>query len=107
MAGSKTRRPCWTPPTTSGISPMQTRSDVTNALGNLPADDPGAPRSPQPRTARRHARRLHPATQRSGRRAMTLLALLPLSIVLAVKGAHLVGDPILNAYGIVVLVSTM
>ena len=86
---------------------MQQPSEVARALGNIPPQPtrPAAP--PPPRAWGRHVRRLHPHTERSARRALTLLAMLPLSVVLAVKGAHLVGDPLLNAYGILVLVSTM
>lgn len=48
-----------------------------------------------------------PATRHAIRRTATLVALLPLSIILGVKAANLVGDPWLNAYGIGVLATTM
>jgi cellulose synthase/poly-beta-1,6-N-acetylglucosamine synthase-like glycosyltransferase len=85
---------------------MPLPSDLGRALGNLP-EVPERPVPPRSRSFAHVVRRLHPDTERSARRALTLLALLPLSVILAVKGAHLIGDPILNAYGIAVLLSTM
>ncbi len=41
------------------------------------------------------------------RRTLTLLALAPVTLILAVKVTDLVGDPVLNAYGIAVLVATL
>lgn len=50
---------------------------------------------------------LSPRERRAVRRALVLVALLPLSVVLAVKLAALADDPFLNGYGIAVLTSTM
>jgi len=46
-------------------------------------------------------------TWRELKRTLALLALLPLTFILAIKLVHIVGDPILNAYGISVLLATM
>lgn len=86
---------------------MRSRSDLDRWLDNLGPAAPMGTAPPAGRVAGERYRHLHPNTARAGRRMLTLLGLLPLSIVLAVKGANLVGDPILNAYGIAVLVSTM
>jgi cellulose synthase/poly-beta-1,6-N-acetylglucosamine synthase-like glycosyltransferase len=86
---------------------MPSRSELDAALDNMASSALGEPAAPVARDIGRRFRRLHPRTERAGRRALTLLCLVPLSIILAVKGAHLVGDPVLNAYGIAVLVSTM
>ena len=86
---------------------MRSRSELDGWLDNLGPAAPAGTTQPGDRSAGRWVRRLHPHTERSARRTLTLLGLFPLSIILAVKGAHLVGDPILNAYGIAVLVSTM
>jgi len=60
-----------------------------------------------PRHQRRVLARFDPGTQRAIRRAATLVILAPLTLIIAVKVVHLVGDPILNAYGIAVLGTTM
>lgn len=50
---------------------------------------------------------LSPRERRTVRRSVILAALLPLSVVLAVKLVDLTDDLVLNAYGIAVLTSTM
>lgn len=65
------------------------------------------PHAPARRAFGERFRPRDPSLLRSARRAVTLIALLPLSLILAVKAAHLTGDPYLNAYGIAVLLATM
>jgi len=50
---------------------------------------------------------LTPRERRAVRRSLVLVALLPLSVVLAVKLAGIADDPLLNGYGIAVLTATM
>lgn len=45
--------------------------------------------------------------RRSLRRGLVIAALAPLTVILGIKTGHLVGDPILNLYGIGVLLSTV
>jgi cellulose synthase/poly-beta-1,6-N-acetylglucosamine synthase-like glycosyltransferase len=51
-------------------------------------------------------RRLSPATRRALRRALTLLALAPLTVLFATRVPHLGWDPILGLYGILTLSTT-
>lgn len=63
---------------------------------------------PPPRSATgRWMARADPRTRRAVRRAITLAVLLPLVIIAAAKANHFVGDPVLGAYGVLVVFSTV
>ena len=61
----------------------------------------------RPGRTRRALARFDPGVHRTIRRAATIVVLAPLVVIIAVKVVHLVGDPILSAYGISVLATTM
>jgi cellulose synthase/poly-beta-1,6-N-acetylglucosamine synthase-like glycosyltransferase len=67
--------------------------------GSPPPNLPGVPDDP--------SRWLDPGTRVAIKQALVLFALAPLTLIIAVKVAHIVGDPILNLYGISVLLATM
>jgi cellulose synthase/poly-beta-1,6-N-acetylglucosamine synthase-like glycosyltransferase len=48
-----------------------------------------------------------PSTRRALRVAVTLAALLPVVLIVAVRAVHALGDPVLGAYGLSVLLATM